>query len=112
VGIQLKPDHSIANTGAILVELNVIDDLVFYRCLQKLARSFLQQLFEKRLFFIFSSLIKRDHFISVTGVSFLFGASGEAAGVSFFLMRGCAFSHLFIHNFRLYLFPDSFGSMG
>jgi hypothetical protein len=27
---------------AILMELNVLDNLVFYRCLQKLARSFLQ----------------------------------------------------------------------
>src|ERR1700758_3787226 len=40
---------------------------------------------------------------SLTGVSFLFGTSGEAAGGFFFLLKGCAFSHLFIHNFRLYL---------
>src|SRR5260370_40352752 len=40
---------------------------------------------------------------SLTGVSFLFGTSGEAAGGLFFLLKGCAFSHLFIHNFRLYL---------
>jgi hypothetical protein len=37
--------------------------LLFDRGLQQLARSFLEQLFEKRLLFIFSSLIKRDHFI-------------------------------------------------
>src|ERR1700680_5190605 len=41
---------------------------------------------------------------SLTGVSFLFGTSGEAAGGLFFLLKGCAFSHLFIHNFRLYLY--------
>src|SRR6202035_2359045 len=40
---------------------------------------------------------------SLTGVSFLFGTSGEAAEGLFFLLKGCAFSHLFIHNFRLYL---------
>src|SRR5690349_14334170 len=50
-------------TAPILVELNVVHYLVFYRCLQQLARSFLEQLFEKRLLFIFSSLIERDHFI-------------------------------------------------
>src|SRR5215469_12923142 len=47
---------------AILVELDVVHYLVFDRCLQQLARSFLEQLFEKRLLFIFSSLIERDHF--------------------------------------------------
>src|SRR6516225_3300067 len=45
----------------ILVKLNVVHYLVFDRCLQQLARSFLEQLFEKRLLFIFSSLIERDH---------------------------------------------------
>src|SRR6516162_2519014 len=45
----------------ILVELDVVHYLVFDRCLQQLARSFLEQLFEKRLLFIFSSLIERDH---------------------------------------------------
>src|SRR5215831_14673577 len=48
---------------AILVELDVVHYLVFDRCLQQLARSFLEQLFEKRFLFIFSSLIERDHFI-------------------------------------------------
>jgi hypothetical protein len=47
----------------ILVELNVVDYFVFDRRLQLLARSFLQQLFEKRFLFIFSSLTERDHFI-------------------------------------------------
>jgi hypothetical protein len=37
--------------------------LVFDRCLQQLARSFLEQLFEKWFLSIFSSLIERDHFI-------------------------------------------------
>src|SRR6516164_5590412 len=46
----------------ILVELDVVHYLVFDRCLQQLARSFLEQLFEKRLLLIFSSLIERDHF--------------------------------------------------
>jgi hypothetical protein len=46
----------------ILVELNVIHYLVFDRCLQQLARSFLEQLFQKRSLFILSSLTKRDHF--------------------------------------------------
>jgi hypothetical protein len=36
--------------------------LVFDRGLQQPARSFLEHLFQKRLLFIFSSLIKRDHF--------------------------------------------------
>src|ERR1700730_5249400 len=44
---------------------------------------------------------------SLTGVSFLFGTSGEAAEGLFFLLKGCAFSHLFIHNFRLYLLPGT-----
>src|SRR5207244_1031659 len=48
---------------SILVELNVVHYLVFDRGLQQLARSFLQQLFEKRFLFIFSSLTERDHFI-------------------------------------------------
>ena len=47
---------------SILVELNVVHYLVFDRGLQQLARSFPEQLFEKRLLFIFSSLIERDHF--------------------------------------------------
>jgi hypothetical protein len=47
---------------AILVELNVVYHLVFDRGLQQLARSLLEQLFEKRLLFIFSSLTERDHF--------------------------------------------------
>jgi hypothetical protein len=47
---------------SIFVELNVVHYLVFDRGLQQLARSFLEQLFEKRLLFIFSSLFKRDHF--------------------------------------------------
>ena len=46
----------------ILVQLNVVHYLIFDRGLQQLARSFLKQLFKKRLLFIFSSLIKRDHF--------------------------------------------------
>src|SRR5438105_8467122 len=46
----------------ILVELNVVHYLVFDRGLQQLARSFLEQLFEKRFLFIFSSLTERDHF--------------------------------------------------
>jgi hypothetical protein len=37
--------------------------LVFDRCLQQLARSFLEQLFEKWFLSVFSSLIERDHFI-------------------------------------------------
>src|ERR1700692_2376834 len=45
---------------------------------------------------------------SLTGVSFLFGTSGEAAGGLFFLLKGCAFSHLFIRNFRLYLTRNAF----
>src|SRR5437667_5320644 len=48
---------------SILVELNVVHYLVFDRGLQQLTRSFLEQLFEKRLLFIFSSLTERDHFI-------------------------------------------------
>src|ERR1700756_107960 len=47
---------------SILMELNVVHYLVFDRCLQQLPRSFLEQLFEKRSLFIFSSLIERDHF--------------------------------------------------
>jgi hypothetical protein len=47
---------------AIFVELNVVHYLVFDRGLQQLARSFLEQLLQKRLLFIISSLIKRDHF--------------------------------------------------
>src|ERR1700731_4832278 len=50
---------------------------------------------------------------SLTAVSFLFGTSGEAAEGLFFLLKGCAFSHLFIHNFRLYLkeHPDTAQSL-
>src|SRR6202011_3717808 len=48
---------------SILVELDVVDYLVFDRGLQQLACSFLQQLFQKRLLFIFCSLLERDHFI-------------------------------------------------
>jgi hypothetical protein len=45
----------------ILVKLDVVGYLVFDCSLQKLARSLLQQLFEKRFLFIFSSLTERDH---------------------------------------------------
>jgi len=47
----------------ILVKLNVLDDLIFDRRLQKLACAFLQQLLKKWFLFIFSSLTERDHFI-------------------------------------------------
>jgi hypothetical protein len=47
---------------SILMELNVVHYFVFDRGLQQLARSFLEQLFEKRFFFIFSSLTERYHF--------------------------------------------------
>jgi hypothetical protein len=52
--------------------------LLFDRCLQQLAGSFLQQLFEKGLLFIFSSLIKRDHFIYSLALAhpFFFGVLG------------------------------------
>ena len=75
--------------------------LVFDRGLQQPARSFLEQLFEKRLLFIFSSLIKRDHFTLWHWriLSFL-ASSGEARRVSFFVTERM---RLFIHNFRLYL---------
>jgi hypothetical protein len=45
---------------AIFVELNVIHYFVFDSSLQQLARSFLEQLFEKWLVRIFSSLIERN----------------------------------------------------
>ena len=85
----------------ILVELDVVHYLVFDRCLQQLARSFLEQLFQKRLLFIFSSLIERDHFTLWHWriLSFL-APSGEARRVSFFVTERM---RLFIHNFRLYL---------
>ena len=65
---------------SILVELDVVDYFVFDRGLQQLARSFLQQLFEKRFLFIFSSLTERDHFTLGTGASFLLASSGDATG--------------------------------
>src|SRR5262249_40596394 len=70
---------------SILVKLNVVHYLVFDCCLQQLARPLLEQLFEKRLLFIFSSLIERDHFTLWHWriLSFL-ASSGEAAG--FFLI--------------------------
>jgi hypothetical protein len=54
--------------------------LLFDRGLQWLACSFLEQLFEKRFLFIFSSLTERDHFTLGTGASFLLASSGDATG--------------------------------
>jgi hypothetical protein len=79
---------------AILVELNVVHYLVFYRCLQQLARSFLEQLFEKRFLFIFSSLIQQDHFIFCQWrilLSFL-ASSREAAALFLITERMRLFS--------------------
>src|SRR5206468_5111067 len=45
------------------------------------------------------------------GASFLLASSGEAAVFLFWLLRGCVFSQLLIHNFRLYLFVKYFGAM-
>src|SRR6202011_5697414 len=45
--------------------------------------------------------------LSGTGASFLLASSGEAAAFLFCLLRGCAFSQLLIHNFRLYLYPPN-----
>jgi hypothetical protein len=47
---------------SILVELNERPLPRFRSLLATTARSFPEQLFQKRLLFIFSSLIKRDHF--------------------------------------------------
>ena len=61
---------------SILVVLNVVHYLVFDRGLQQLTRSFLEQLFEKRFLFIFSSLTERDHFILLQWRILSFGVLG------------------------------------
>src|SRR5437667_11045189 len=81
-----------------------VDYLVLDRGLQQLARSFLEQLFEKRLLFIFSSLTERDHFtLWHWRILSFWRPRVRPPLVSFLLLRGCAFSQLLIHNFRLYL---------
>jgi len=51
--------------------------------------------------FIFCSLLKRDHFILWHWCILSFLASSSEAAVFLFLLKGCAFLYLFIHNFRL-----------
>src|SRR5438105_15759619 len=88
---------------SILVELDVVDYLVFDRGLQQLACSFLQQLFEKRLLFIFCSLLERDHFILWHWCILSFWRPRARPPLVLFSLKGCAFLYLLIHNFRLYL---------
>src|SRR6516164_7756670 len=67
--------------------------IVFDRGLQQLARSFPEQLFEKRPLFIFSSLTKRDHFtLWHLAHPFFLASSGEAAGFVFVTERMRLFS--------------------
>src|SRR6201993_2463241 len=81
-----------------------VDYLVLDRGLQQLARSFLEQLFEKRFLFIFSSLTERDHFtLWHWRILSFWRPRVRPPLVSLLLLRGCAFSQLLIHNFRLYL---------
>jgi hypothetical protein len=55
---------------------------------------------QKRLLFIFRSLIKRDHFILWTLVYPFFWRPRVRLPLVYFSLKGCAFLYLLIHNFR------------
>jgi hypothetical protein len=99
--VTIAHNQSLACIGVPLsMCFQVLEPFVLDRRLEQLPSSFTEQLFQVNLASSWARSSSETILFSITGASFLFGASSEHA-VFFWLQKGCAFLYPVIHNFRL-----------